>query len=148
MTIAQDWKIRTFVRENTPRWYCSYHISATGAAGTPDRATHQQNLYSMLYCMAYSIYRADECQICFTFFESITSRYHPLNIHNTLLYMLRSGYWIAPWRVMRRYVGGAAALFVYRRSGQAPAAPRCRAAKRKAMLAAWPIACFGSIHGT
>lgn len=30
MTIAQDWKIRTFVRENTPGMHCSYPISATG----------------------------------------------------------------------------------------------------------------------
>lgn len=134
MTIAQDWKIRTFVRENTPQWRCTYLISATGAAGTPDRATHQQNLYSMLYCMAYSIYRADECQICFTFFESITSRYHPLNIHNTLLYMLRSCYYCALtryavlcWRRCR--------IFVYWRSGgQAPAAPAVARRKEKPCL--------------
>ena len=129
MTIALPWKSRTFVRGNAPGMRCSYPITATGAAGTPDRATHQQNLYSMLYCMAYSIYRADECQICFTFFESITSRYHPLNIHNTLLYMLQSCYYYAltryavlRWRRCR--------LFVYRRSGDKPP-PRHAAARRK-----------------
>lgn len=36
MTIAQTWEDRTFVRENTPRWHCSYPITATaGHAAQP-----------------------------------------------------------------------------------------------------------------
>ena len=89
MTIALARESRTFVRGNAPGMHCRYSISATGAAGTPDRATHQQNLYSMLCCMAYSIYRADGCQICFTFFEFIIPGYIYLNIHNVLLYIVQ-----------------------------------------------------------